>query len=45
LRHEYAAECAEARKRNPAACFFSFKATYASKLRVNLAPHKALFRL
>jgi hypothetical protein len=43
LRDDYAAKCAEIRKNQPHATFFSFEAAYANKLRVDLKPHRNLF--
>lgn len=45
LRQEYSNKTAEIRSKNPTACFFSFEAAYADKLRVNLRAFRDLFRL
>lgn len=44
-REQYGRSCAEARRTQPHITFFSFEAAYAGKLRLQLAPHKAAFRL
>lgn len=45
LRDAYAAKCAEVRKTQPHAVFFSFEAARANALKVDLRPFKALFQL
>lgn len=45
LQDQYQERVAEERRRNPFASFFSFEAAYASKLRVNLTPHRRLFMI
>lgn len=45
LRAQYHAKIAEERRRNPTACFFSFEAAYADKLKVNLRTVRDFFRL
>lgn len=42
---DYREKCAEVRRRQPLAQFFSFEAVYAKRLKVNLASYKSLFRL
>lgn len=45
LRAEYLRRLEELRKTNPNPCVFSFEATYAKQLKVDLTPFKQLFHI
>lgn len=45
LMREYVAKCKEIREKQPLAAFFSFEASYAGRLRVDVKPFAHLFRL